>query len=160
MAAILGISPWATAKDIFNEKTSKEDPIEKTSHVMELGKKFEPAARCYFEIYSDKDFPATIVQMEEYPFMRASLDGWSECKREILEIKYVGKKYKLPEHYIAQMQHQLLVTNTEVCHYQTYNIIDDKCVPHMPTAVYPDKAYQVKILEKCIEFWNAVLASA
>lgn len=157
--SVMGISPYRTAFELWEEKTSKEEPVEVTSHIMEKGKRLEPIARAKFELMMEKSFEPAVIEMAEYPFMRASLDGRSEDKREIIEIKYVGKVShsdaaigKIPPHYMCQMQHQLLVSGADLCHYVSY---DEKTINTV--RVLPDYHYMHKMLEACIEFWAMVI---
>ena len=155
VAAVLGISPYKTALQLYDEKVSAEHK-DISNHIMELGKRTEPKARAMFELMIGKEFPAALVQMEEYTFMRASLDGRSN--NALVEFKYTGKQKPIPPHYMAQMQHQMLCSGAVICYYQSYDVIEpnEAVLLNKHVIVEADKIYQERILKACIEFWDCV----
>jgi putative phage-type endonuclease len=99
--------------------------------ITSLGHKFEPRARAQYNILNDTSYQPTVVEMADYPWLRASLDGFYQS--EPMEIKYVGqKKFDAAEsgdieesHYI-QMQHQMMVTGSLSCKYLAYTLTKDR----------------------------------
>lgn len=158
VAAVLGISPYQTMLDVYNEKTSDSLPEEKSNFVMELGKRTEGIARAKFEIMMNgREFPPLLVVMEQFKFMRCSLDGWDKANNELLELKYVGKnKGCVPPHHTAQIQYQLLCSGAGVCHYQAYDYKEDRVILHPAIAVPRDRDYQKHIFNECCRFWQQV----
>lgn len=126
-AAILGLNPWKTNVDLWEEKTGrkeKEDISDKEA--VKFGSMAEPYLRELFKL----DNPDLEVRYMEnnmflndtYPWAHASLDGWlkdREGRTGILEIKtttiqnYASvKKWenKIPDNYYCQILHYFLVT--------------------------------------------------
>jgi putative phage-type endonuclease len=122
--AILGSSPWSTAYKCWQKKLDLI-PEQKTNDAMERGKRLEPFIRDRFIKKFGINMTPIVVESSEYEFLGASLDGLSDCGKYILEIKTGGHKlYQMakdgvvPQYYLDQMQHQLLVTGAEKCFYQ------------------------------------------
>ena len=158
VAIILGISPWKTILELYEEKTSTLPPVEISSHIMEKGKRLEPKARALFELKMEKSFEPKTLQMESHQYMRSSLDGWSEDRTEIVEFKLIGKyKPGIPQYYLCQMQHQLLVSGSKRCWYQPYDgDKHDKVTLHPHIEVLPNNELQTAILISCCNFWEMV----
>ena len=97
-AAIMGVSPYKTALQLWEEKV-KPDAKEKPSNwAMEKGNEYEPIARQQFCAHynlqngTEETFDPLLVELAEAPFMRASLDGSASDRSTIIEIKYQGKE--------------------------------------------------------------------
>jgi putative phage-type endonuclease len=111
------------------EKFSADPPPQETNAAMEHGHKFENEARCTYEEEYDILMPPKVIIRGCY---MASLDGWNQKKEIVLEIKspytHVYSETwqravdgKLPDHYYAQVQHQLMVSGSKLCHFYVYN---------------------------------------
>lgn len=130
-AAVLGISPWKTNVELWEEKTGRreEKDISDDAYV-QYGIACEPFMRSMFVL----DFPQYEVAHEEnkseqhhkYPQLRASLDGTlTEKETErigVLEIKaaFINSsmdraKWKngIPQHYYTQILHNMFVIRAE-----------------------------------------------
>lgn len=126
-AAILGLNPWKTNVDLWEEKTGRKDAADISDNVaVKFGSQSEPYLRELFKL----DNPDLDVRYMEnnmfindaYPWAHASLDGWlkdKEGRAGILEIKtttiqnYASvKKWenKIPDNYYCQILHYFLVT--------------------------------------------------
>jgi putative phage-type endonuclease len=162
---VMGVSPWKTQLELYHDKIS-EEIVEKTSFITEKGNRFEPKIRALYETTVNKSFPPALMQMAEFDFMRASLDGQSEDKKEIVEIKLVGKADfmeaqggTIPAKYYPQVQHQLMVSGAEKCQFLAYEDCDKGVMLLQNLAVVterPDLKYQYQLMDKCIEFWEHV----
>lgn len=170
---IMGVSPWKTVGELYLEKVDPFDPVEDTTnqYVKDLGNEVEPKVRSLFELYLGESFSPSLVEMEQFSFLRASLDGRSEDKKTIVEIKLSGKddwqasrgKGIVPEKYYPQVQHALMVSGAERCFYLAYLFSaykeDSKRLSLNNLAiieVLSDKDYQANLLKKEIEFWQNV----
>lgn len=122
-AAIMGVSPWNTAYEIWEEKVigygdKKENPA------MEYGKKMEEVGRIWFENKMDVSlFPDNVIH-KEHSWLRASLDGIDIDRKIMLEIKWpdrethdLAKKGIVPPKYVPQCQHQMLVEDLSSMYY-------------------------------------------
>lgn len=120
VAAILGLSPFKTALDVFLEKTTESEP-QKETNAMYFGSAFE-------DIIRKKYLEETKEELDDYPqlmakdFMLASVDGLTKSKK-VIEIKTASNEKEwgeigtaqIPLYYLSQVQHYLMVTGYAVC---------------------------------------------
>jgi putative phage-type endonuclease len=135
--AVLGKSNFSTAYQVWLEMTGRARAFEGNSFT-EAGKEAEPKARAEYEMaHGDFEIFAPIcVEHELYPTMIASLDGYNEKLKRIVEIKYPSEKShemakagEVPEHYWIQCQHQLAcVPEATHLHYWSYRESDGAMV--------------------------------
>lgn len=156
--AILGVSPWSTALQLWERKTGRREP-QATNAAMQRGTDLEVYARREFEFEHGGDFPPACLIHPDYPFLKASLDGWNPERRMVVEIKCPGRadrdlalSGKVPPKYLPQVMHLLLVSGADRCLYVTYDP-DAGC--HTLT-VERDEPYIALLLEKEIAFWECV----
>lgn len=125
-AAILGLSPYMTNVDLWEDKVlNKKKEFKGKDSFLERGHKIEPLIRAMFQI----DHPEYTVEYRDndhfthpkYKFIRGTVDGRltekSTGKKGILEIKHVQadsrqqreswKFDKIPDHYFCQVLHYL-----------------------------------------------------
>lgn len=126
-AAIIGLSPWKTVYQLWQEKTGRVKPDDISDNArVKYGNDAEPLLRELFAL----DFPSMTVEYEPhnifrndlFPWGHASLDGWltdADGRRGILEIKTsepFGKAQwalwdeRIPENYYCQILHYLMIT--------------------------------------------------
>lgn len=127
-AVVMGVSPWRTPLQLWEEKTGKVAVDEKSNWAMQRGIDMEPKARAQYELHSDIEMPPALVVNATFPFLRASLDGRNEKAKRILEIKCPGAEDhakavagEIPEKYKWQLVHQLLVTGDDGVDYFSFN---------------------------------------
>lgn len=126
-AAILGLSPWKSNIELWEEKTGKADPKDVSNNLaVEYGKKAEEHLTALFRL----DHPELRVESpKDYVykrgFMFASLDGEltdEKGRQGILEIKTteifasMAKekwKDKVPDNYFWQVIHYMIVTDAK-----------------------------------------------
>jgi putative phage-type endonuclease len=147
--AIMGSSPWKTQYKCWQLKKGliEED---KPNKAMEEGIRREPESRALFIKETGINMTPVVVESNEFNFLGASLDGISDCGKIILEIKCGGEKLTsmashgiIPDYYLDQMQHQLLVTGAEKCIYDVYGKRID---------VYPDPEFRDRFLPRARAF--------
>lgn len=163
VAAILGISKWRSAIEVWLDKTNQTNtPIEE-NEAMRWGKLLEPVIRNHFASVTGKKVVEVkaIMQHPEYPFMIADVDGVTtddDGNPAILEIK-TASEYKrdewsegVPAYYQTQVQHYLCVTGVLKAYvavliggnsFRVYEIDADHEIHQMLVAVEKD-------------FWNMV----
>lgn len=126
--AILGISPFRKAIDIFNEKKGLCDR-QFVSNAMMRGTIYEGEARHHHNKSYHKNFQPMVAVHDDYDYFFASLDGYDEQEDQVLEIK-VPMNTKLledvaigdiPEHYMAQVQWQLFVSGSKTAIFAVYS---------------------------------------
>ena len=155
--AILGSSPWMTEYQCWQRKLGLIEE-QKTNDAMERGKRLEPLARAQFIERFGINMTPKVIEGTNYEFLGASLDGISDCGRFILEIKcggynlhHMASKGIVPQYYLDQMQHQLLVTGAEKCYYYSYNGTDGICIE-----VFPDPGFVNTFIPKARSFWKCI----
>lgn len=122
-AAVLGASPWQTPYQLWLQKTGRSEGT-KSTHAMLRGTELEPAARVAYEAQFDLVMQPLVLEAGDFS---ASLDGQTLDGDLILEIKCPlrGTRSDLwqdvaagqvPEHYLIQVQHQLMVSNAQLAH--------------------------------------------
>ena len=123
--AVLGISPYKTARDVYFEKIGREPDQKNNSGwvALEVGKRLEDlvaeifAKKTGFKIWQEK----VMFQHPKFPFMLADVDYFYETpsgERGILECKtaniYAKEKWEddsVPYHYEMQCRHYMAVNN-------------------------------------------------
>jgi putative phage-type endonuclease len=120
--AVLGISPWVTPYQLWLLKTGRAAPT--VNVAMRNGTALEPLARHVYEVETSNVMQPLVLQDGLYS---ASLDGMTLDGDLIVEIKcpYKGAASALwqsveggmvPDHYAAQIQHQLMVSGAGQAH--------------------------------------------
>lgn len=111
--AIMDQSPYGHPWTLWEEKLGLRPDKIIPQDVLDKAHRMEDAARAWYELKNDKDCPPACMEMVQYPFLKASLDGYNEKENFILEIKYVGHKAikeNMVMHHWIQNQHQMMVT--------------------------------------------------
>lgn len=157
---IMGVSPWKDPHTLWLEKTNRQAPPE-MNWAMRRGHELEPVARARYELETGMEMPAILAVHKDWPFLKASLDGYNAEKNIALEIKCPGKKDHLvaqggfvPEKYKPQLQHLLLVTGAERIDYYSYREDSDPVL----IPVEPDRTYIQTLMAKEFAFWGQVVA--
>ncbi len=152
-AAILGIDPWKTKYDLYCEKVMPvQDDYD--NYAMARGRELEPHVRALLEErYGLLLEPRNIDHGEIW---RASVDAICLDGDYLFEIKCPGEKAhsiarqnKVPDYYIPQLQHQLLVTGLLYLMYVSYRDGDFILVK-----VDRDEKYIQELKEAETQFWN------
>jgi putative phage-type endonuclease len=126
-AAVLGESPFCTPYQLWLLKTGRADT--KVTPAMQHGTEMEPAARAAYELQTGHIMQPLVLQDGAYS---ASLDGMTFDGDLIVEIKvpYKGQASALwkeaavglvPQHYLLQLQHQLLVSGAALAHFWVFD---------------------------------------
>ncbi len=159
-AAIMGVSPWDTPLSLWETKLGLRPPKD-LSFAMERGIQLEQEAREYISLKTGISFKP--IRMFKDPifschFMMANLDGLSECGKYSVEIKCPGiadhsKAISgiVPEKYMPQLQHQMIVTGHKMMYYLSY-MPDDPVI----LKVEADEEYQKTLIEKEKEFFKCL----
>lgn len=126
VAAVVGLSPYETALDVWARKTRRAGPDRETDAMM-LGNLLEPVV---LELYRQRVGPVVPAGSEtlrhgRYRFALATPDGFAEDGARLVECKTAGARTReqwgdgideVPVHYLVQVQWQLLVTGRERAH--------------------------------------------
>lgn len=132
VAALLGISPWRTARDLFYDKLGIADVEDNEDNwvALEMGHLLEPLVakifhqRTGYKVYQVKK----MFQHPQYPWMLADVDYFVELPdgtTAILEIKTTNYNAKdiwwmnggetVPVHYESQGRHYMAVMDVDRC---------------------------------------------
>ena len=161
IAAILGMNPWKTAFQVYQEKRKEVESWE-GNKATDWGKRMEPAIRQWYSDQTGRDvmLPDKILYHSKYPFMLASLDGFTDDRR-VVEIKTArsGKGWgepgtnEIPDYYALQCQHYMIVTGFEVTDVPVSIGGGSPELYEVPE----DKELQEMILDAASGFWQRVI---
>lgn len=156
---ILESSPFKSRLQLWEEKLDLRPP-EQLNEAMRRGTMLELPARELASIELNMAFNPLVYESDKYPWMAASLDGISSCGKYILEIKAPKEATHrqaidqiIPEYYLDQMQHQMLVMGVENCFYASYRPENHEW-PLVIIEVKADAEKQAEIIEKGFEFYT------
>jgi len=156
---ILGLSPWKTRRQLFEEKTS--ETLSVPTYPMLWGKRWEATAldifveNTGFKVAYDTD--ECFVWSNERPWQFATFDGLID-NGSFVEIKcplsikshQMAVNDTIPEHYLAQMQHQFCLRDCDKAYY--ISLFIDKRNGYEYDArileVYRDEDYIKRIIEE------------
>ena len=160
VAAIMGLSPWKTAYQVYREKRKEVEDWQGNS-ITDWGKRMEPAIRQWYSDQTGRDvrLPDKIMYHPKHPFMLASLDGFTDDGR-VVEIKTArsGKNWgepetnQIPDYYAVQVHHYMTITGFQVAD------IPVSIAGGSPSLyiVEADKEISEMIIEACAKFWERV----
>ena len=157
IAAILGISPWKTAVDLWLDKITP--PKDSTSTVKRRGQRLEPYV---LDMIREEHGIDVVARNQRYtdpevPYFAAEIDA--ETADENIEIKTVHpfkarewgelETDQLPLHYVAQVQWGLAVRRRQVC--RVFALIGDDLRPYV---VERDDETIAALRERAADFWE------
>lgn len=158
-SVIMGVSPYKTVDQLYLEKIGQAEEPE-SNFAMLRGKELEPIARANVELLEDIDFEPVTMQMKEHKFMRASLDGWNEDRKIVLEIKCLGREKhamalagEIPIEYIYQLAHQILVSGCEEIWYYSFTGTEGHLIKKKSIEFKKECA---DLFQECKKFWGYV----
>lgn len=162
--SVLGLSPWTTSLQLWNYFMgfSKKQG---SNFAMRRGQFLEPKVRFWYECKVDHPFPPICCQHDDYPWLRASLDGFDFLSNTILEIKCPKQRLhqealegKIPQNYLPQLYHQLLVTDATKVVYLSYseNQIFSETERYAIVELSPKPEILEYLLFREICFWGMV----
>lgn len=160
VAAIMGMSPWKTPYQVYQEKR-REVQDWSGNEATDWGKRMEPAIRQWYSDTTGRAvrLPEGILVHNKYPFMLATLDGFTDDRR-VVEIKTARSPKgwgdpgtnEIPDYYLLQVQHYLVVTGFEVC---DVPVSIGGASPEL-YEVPEDQELQEMIIDACASFWVRV----
>lgn len=124
--ALMGKSKYKSKLNLWKEKFHKiiEEQNVEPNFIQAKGHRLEVVCRGIFEFRTGREWKPKLFTHSEFPWIRASMDGWNEELREGWECKYMGKDLylalidttksileRVPAVYLDQICHQFLVTN-------------------------------------------------
>lgn len=165
VAAIMGLSPWQSPQDIFEQKLGLAAPTEETP-AMRWGTILEdPIAEEYARQTGYKIRRANKVRRHpDYHYMIAHLDRDVTRSDRIVECKSVGKwadmsewgepgTDQIPQYYLTQAHHYLVVTGKRFCDVAVLIAGQDFRI----YTVEADPEIAQELIEAEAEFWDCVV---
>lgn len=152
---IMGKSPYKTALELWREKKGEIQPKNSQNPAINKGHEYEPIARKIYEDATGLVYSPAVFVRNTLDYLMASLDGYNYETRTAVEIKYQGLATHLSdviaEHYMIQMQTQMLVSGCTMVYLISYNpeALDS---PIRAIEVTADKKMQSEILAAVIKF--------
>jgi putative phage-type endonuclease len=156
---IMGVSPFATAYELWLRKTGRAPP-QPMNWAMRRGVYWEPYARALVEKQRRQVYMDCCVEHPDIPWAAASLDGLTPLFDELLEIKVPGEEAhalailgEVPLWYYPQVQWQLMCCpSVPQGLYASFVPPDDECLRADPGAegtvvlveVLPDPEFQAQ----------------
>jgi putative phage-type endonuclease len=165
--AVLDVSPYTSPFELWGYKTGlvEKPPFNEFAvAAMKHGHDTEPEARAAYEKLTGIKMEPLTAEHSELPFIRASFDGINQPLERILEIKCTGKtayqqiakSKKVPKHYYAQIQQQLMVCGYKYCDFFVY-FKDGKSEPqHVMILVEACQEYQIRLLGALKTMWEHI----
>jgi putative phage-type endonuclease len=154
----MGVSPYTTRYQHWCRRVGLL-PDQEITPAMQRGTQLEPIALAEFEKEMGLFMAPTVRMSRTVPWMIASLDGLSLDGKIAVEIKCPGREThqlaldgKVPDKYIYQLQHQMLVLNVDLMYYFSFDGRKGKTLE-----VRKDAALQEKLLSALQEFWLSIL---
>jgi len=151
---IMGENPWGSRSSLLDEKLGLVHEFQGNAKTRE-GNNLEGEARKSLATKFRMKLNPTIVQDSKEPFLAASLDAICSEYENLFEIKAGVKAYEytklrksVPDYYVGQLQHMLMVTEMESLTYAVYR--PDK--PLLTVEVYRNDSYIKRLRKKELEF--------
>lgn len=127
ISIILGVNPYGKSTEKLLLQKLELEPDDEVNEAMKIGSALEPEAR---KIFNNRTFslmmPSVHVHDEE-EWAMCSTDGIDFDGKEILEVKCSQKSYESllasgvpPIFHEYQMQYNMWVSGTQICHYVCY----------------------------------------
>ena len=157
---IMGVSPFKTALTLWEEAVGLVERDNSDNYATSKGHNLEPEAINHYELETNIKTRKACFQSSEFPYLMASLDGWNDDLKLVLEIKFMGKEAhaaakngEVPKHYWPQLQMQMLVADADICHFYSFDGLDGALV-----RVNRDSSYiNDQLLPSLIEFRRRII---
>lgn len=167
VAAIYGVSPWKTGRDLYYEKIGKETQCEDENNwvALEYGNRLEELVAEIFTFktglrtYRDRNMYAHSL----YPHMQANVDFLIEMtdgSTAILECKTTSMLNKdrwddesVPFYYELQVRHYMAVLDIDVAYIACLYGNNDSCFVYR--RIDRDKSMEENLIQREEEFWKS-----
>lgn len=134
-ATIMGVDPWKTQLVLWEDMLlDKKTPV---NRAMQRGKDEEPKARKWFNEWQQRAYEPVVLQMIDFPNIIASLDGYVvengefigvEIKAPGLDDHLVALSGQVPEKYLWQIYHQMMVSGAKKWWYLSWDGEQGICI--------------------------------
>lgn len=161
VAPILGLSPWKTAYQVWEDKVGLSLGEREDTPAMAYGRMMEPVLRQWYSNETGRAVavPASVLVHPEFPFIIGLVDGCTNDER-VLEIKTARSSKdwgepgtdEIPVYYTTQVQHYLMLTGYEVADV----VVSFAGAMPVIYEVPADLELQAMILDEERAFWKLV----
>lgn len=161
---ILGASPYKTPWRLWAEKTGLISPedLSGNPHVARGNAQEDDARKAFEDKYGGIFFPHC-CEWSKNPIFRASLDGYDDYPVELKcpsdktwqEVCAEGTNSAAFKMYVVQLQHQIMVTDSEFGYLAFYKEGEDEEI--QAYKVERDDEVIDQIIQKGTEFWDHVI---
>lgn len=161
-AAILGVSNWQSPYSVWWNKTTTEEPENRTDEILEWGHRLEtPLAEKLSETLGKLDDPGDfcLFVSREHPWLACTPDrllyrnGILEAVIELKTAHFAQGRIwgeRVPEAYMVQVQHQMLVLGVKEAHIAV--LVDGYQFAYHPVIAH--ERMQKLIVRKTKDFWH------
>lgn len=153
---ILGLSPYMKPYKLWQIKLGLCPDKTMSPFVEERASQIENAARATLELELGYNIPGVCAEDVDFPFLKASFDGFNEEHKTLMEAKWVAAdkvQGKMPASHWVQMQHQMMVSGFDKVIYMRSN----DGVKFYSDVVYRDDKYIKMMFSEEVKFWEMVL---
>lgn len=157
-SVIIKNNPWCTPLEKWEEKLQLR-PQQPMNAAMKRGQDLEPVARELFIKEKGISMAPCVYENEKLSWQAASLDGMCDFGSTLLEIKCPNESTHnlaiqggVKDYYWTQIQHQLAVTNADMCYYFSYRP-ENKSNPYAIVEIFPDWEYISVLTEMELDFY-------
>jgi putative phage-type endonuclease len=161
--AIVGVSPWRTPLQLWQQKTGQREKQAENS-AMSRGRRLESTVQGLYEALLGYRIEPICCCHDDHSWLKASLDGWNAQRQIAVEIKAPNKldhqsalDGKIPEKYIPQCDHILMVTGARLLHYVSYSNYFPARKQLVILSRYPNPTQLEALYQAELEFWTCVL---
>lgn len=162
---ILGLSPWRTPYELWEEKTSPPGAViaPEVNEAMIWGTALEAAVMGEYKRRAGRDvIEVGLMRHPAHAWMIGSPDGLGADDGRIIEIKTTrsGQGWgeqgtdEIPLHYLTQVHHYLIVSGAPIADVAVLIAGSEFRIYH----VEPDAALHADLVEQEAEFWRLVEA--
>jgi putative phage-type endonuclease len=157
VASILGVSPYRTALEVYQDKTSPELALDEPTEDMQRGVRVEKYILQEYAEHSEVQLDANIPTIvdKQYPFMRANIDAMVVGQNVVIEAKSTKAPIStwekgIPEYYKAQVAYYAMLADAEYVEVPVlFSGWKYACFTY-----WRDEAYETSIKEAVIHFWQ------
>ena len=153
---ILNTSPWKTPYQLWREKLGFNE--NRSTPAMQRGLVLEESAREQFCSSTGLKVVPTVAVRTDIDFIMASFDGYDHKEKVAIEIKCPGAidhekalNKKVPEKYVAQLQHQMNVLDLSKMIYLSFDGVSITFFD-----VYRDDQFIENMIAEESIFWDNV----
>ena len=167
VAAILSLSPWTTAYDLWQQKTGRKPKPPQTKQMLDGIAKEPIAFQEYLDLTGYKDMEQQVIAVHpDLPYIRCIADGWSEkrgveikCPQSQKDVE-AARQGTIPDHYALQLATCMAVFGVESWDYYVFDPEGSELVGVTFSQPFHDdtllKYWQESALPEIERFWGCV----